>query len=566
MEISELSRERIETYADWYSVSYDRYGVGPEKATPKQQKKLRRMVTVSFGYTFEKSEASDETVNALSDAAFWMLMKSCYDNVQAIGTEKKRNFDRFSEGLNEEAKNAIWCMIENLIFTPVLRKVGNDLEIDVDYGEGYERKLILLNVEGVPEGKFDTFCFAEGNLLPDGDGYKLVGQAENFEDESVMPFAIHFTDAKVSVNINRAEETTFFLNPWHHLRSIGNVILEKANLPGEYLNVQERKLLPVLRELRILGGWGNPEEIHKIELPLLKERAKNHSLEKLVREIEKREKEYPNDKKREHAADTLIDELNRIENETLWRDIFYEVCESQKEYPGMAQTHAPETVAEIRAQIEETLHKQGYTGTYPDFIKVAPIKGIHLADSYNMSYFVGCEKRVAHHIHCTEMWFNDHIAIEFLCGTQRLKKGEEPTDIWTCLFNANGRRFFNSVIYESEYTDESGEVLSDDLGGRIAIAVKKAELKPLTKSERKEVGEFPGWIIFLLVFILMGGLFGLFMTVGFMALTPLLLWLFGEGDSIGELFMMAPWLDMFFMSWLLFGGVMGVITVLAKRK
>ena len=70
----------------------------------------------------------------------------------------------------------------------------------------------------------------------------------------------------------------------------------------------------------------------------------------------------------------------------------------------------------------------------------------------------------------------------------------------------------------------------------------------------------------LLVFILMGGLFGLFMTVGFMALTPLLLWLFGEGDSIGELFMMAPWLDMFFMSWLLFGGVMGVITVLAKRK
>ena len=192
--------------------------------------------------------------------------------------------------------------------------------------------------------------------------------------------------------------------------------------------------------------------------------------------------------------------------------------------------------------------------------------GIHLADSYNMSYFVGCEKRAAHHIHCTELWFNDHIAIEFLCGTQRLKKGEEPTDIWTCLFNANGRRFFNSVIYESEYTDESGEVLSDDLGGRIAIAVKKAELKPLTKSERKEVGKIPGWIIFLLVFILMGGLFGLFMTVGFMALTPLLLWLFGEGDSIGELFMMAPWLDMFFMSWLLFGGVMGVITVLAKRK
>ena len=54
---------------------------------------------------------------------------------------------------------------------------------------------------------------------------------------------------------------------------------------------------------------------------------------------------------------------------------------------------------------------KGYKGTYPDFVKYEKLKGLHLEESYNVTYFVGMEKRVVYRIYCNEfynenLWYN----------------------------------------------------------------------------------------------------------------------------------------------------------------
>lgn len=568
MDLKQIDRNNIEIFGNAYSIACDRYEEKPEMLSAGKQKKLRRFIERNLDMDEYPERVLQYIGKEVSDADFHAFMKACYEEVQENGTERKQRFDRFSEGLDEEVKSAIWCLIEQSIFTPEIRRVGNDVEIDVEFGEGYERTLILKDAENVPEGKWDTFCFADsGGLLPDGNGYKLVGTAEKFETEEATLFAIRFSGAAVRVSVYRADEAVFFLSPWYHLHMIGNVILEKAKIPGEYLNEKEKALLPLLREIRTLTDWYVAEhDVYTLELPHLKKYALDCGLVKLAEESEAKEGTFVSSKQRSRAVEKLHAVFNMERNEALWRRIFDEVRESQAAYPSCAYVHAPDILEEKRREITEQLAAHGYSGTYPDFIKIAPIRGVHLAESYNMSYFVGPEKCAARHIHCTEVWFNDHVMIEFLCGTQLLRKNKVPGDIWSCLFNAKGRRYYNTISYECDYTDEDGTVCSQDLNERTTIAVKKAELRRLTKAERKAAGDVSGWILFLLVFIIMGGLFGLAMTLGFMVLLPVILFLLGEGGEIGAVYWELSWLDLFLIAWVLFGGAMGLITVWAKRK
>lgn len=175
---------------------------------------------------------------------------------------------------------------------------------------------------------------------------------------------------------------------------------------------------------------------------------------------------------------------------------------------------------------------------------------------------------LCYHIHCTEEYFDEHLTVQFVCGTELLRKNETAGDIYSCLFNAKGRRLFQTVSYESEHINLDGENETDDLEQKVQIAVKKAELTKLTKEERKAMGDFgiSYWKLYLSVFVVMGGLFSVFMTIGFMLIAVAACLIFAQPQTIPSMFTEVPWWKLFLLTWVLFGGAMGIVTVLAKRK
>ena len=98
--------------------------------------------------------------------------------------------------------------------------------------------------------------------------------------------------------------------------------------------------------------------------------------------------------------------------------------------------------------------------------------------------------------------------------------------------------------------------------------MKRAELKKLTKEEREAVQDLgiSKLLLLFFVFFFMGGFFALFMTMGFMLIEVLLCLIFGMPREISVLFAETPWWMLFASVWVLFGGAMGIITILAKRK
>ena len=165
------------------------------------------------------------------------------------------------------------------------------------------------------------------------------------------------------------------------------------------------------------------------------------------KESSKREFETaPNSKKRENRIRKLVSRLNSQKYEPLFRELYGRIARSQEEYPVRAEACCPpELLREKRAKIQTGMESLGYTGSYPDFIKCGTIRGIHPVGSYEKLYFVGMEKRAVFHIHCREFVVGEGLGIEFLCGTELLRKGESAGDICSCLFNAGGRRYFKTV-------------------------------------------------------------------------------------------------------------------------
>lgn len=571
MDISKISFNFIELFDLSYTTAQAVFGTDPAAAPPKMQKKIRKWVQKTYiGQEAYPPGVAKFIGGDISDADFIRFLKACHNHVQENGTHKKQLFEIFSSELPEDAKHALWALLEHDPYCGSIRKVGADAQIDIEYGAGYDRTLTLHNASCIPEGDFDCLSFENGSLVKPGNEYRLVGEAQNYDTDICTPFAIHFTDAKVDIRLYRSDEQTFSGTPWMHLQSIASTILNKYFLPGDYLNAREKELLPLLAEISKLSYWAQiPEEFLGGGFPLLKSYTRKHRFPELLLMLEKLEQQYSNNKKKDHIIQKLAAKLNQQKYEPLWRNLYALLVESQAEYPAKASACcSEETLLRIRSDIQWLMESHGYSGTYPDFVKTGAIPGIRLAESYDMSYFVGLEKHVNYRIHCTEDWFNGHLMIDFLCGTQLLRKGEDAGDIYSCLFNAKGRRFFQTVSWEHEYAAPDGETKSDNLEQCVQIAVKKTELRKLTKEEQTALMGFdlPGWQLFFLIFMVTGGLFGIFMTLGFMLIGVVICLLFGQPQVIPDLFAEIPWWGCLAFCWVAFGGSMGIITVLAKRK
>ena len=261
---------------------------------------------------------------------------------------------------------------------------------------------------------------------------------------------------------------------------------------------------------------------------------------------------------KEVALAELTNVLSQIEYKPLWDEIFNNITESQKEYPPFQLKNN-----EHKKIIDTVIQKHGFSGTYPDYLKVSETKGIINENAYGVTYTIANEKNAVCRVHCQEYSIERNIAgISFLCGTAFLEEGApaEIADIYYCAFNSKGKTLLNTVEY---FKGHNG---NGDLATAAAIAAKRAERVKLTKAEKKYQRNYaPSFMsAFLPMYILGGGFF----SIGFTLISALIVIITAlvAGENVGEFLKDIPWLFVITFTWLGFGGAMGIITALSNRK
>ena len=472
--------------------------------------------------------------------------------------------------VDKAAKSALKKLLE-LEFWPEIKSVGSDIKIITDDTPAFRRILTLKNADAVPMGKEGYYCQNLGMVLKkEQNRFCFYGELEGPVEELTIPFALTFENAEVEVEIyNSCNNMTFWENPWDFMRTISFAIGMKADLPGDYCNAEEKELLPLIKEIVALEYWIELPEQELFSFGELKRLAHQYGYNNAENMLGKLETIKPSDNAFYKTVKKLIAILCQKQCEPLWRGIYNIIAESQAEYPNRVDSLCDkELLMSVRNDIQTLMESKGYIGTYPDFVKDGVLNGIHLEYSYNMTYFVGMEKRVQYHIHCYESFEeNDYLSIQFLCGAAFLKKDEQETDIYDCLFNAKGRRLFHTVHHYIPLQPEE-DAEPDNLETSVTIAVKKAECIKLTKEEQKEYyGKLiPGWGMFWWVFLIGGGMFGVAMTLIAMLLCIITTAAFGLFADIPEMLKTMPWGLFLAIGWIGFGGAMGIVEVLAHRK
>ncbi len=266
----------------------------------------------------------------------------------------------------------------------------------------------------------------------------------------------------------------------------------------------------------------------------------------------------------------LTNGLCAREWEPLWRAIYEIICRSQEEYPVRVEQRCDaEQIKKMREKIQLFMHSQGFSGTYPDFRKTGDIHGVHLYESYGLTYLCAAEKKAQMYIRCVEtLGGNDRTVVHFLCGTALKQKDSKVSDIIGCLFHNKGRRLFwwvrdYDTVYDEETTQSDCRIMQ-----MAQIAVKKVQLQKLTKEEKKfySFGSSDGLGLFWLWLLFGGGLFGVAMVVAFMLMGSLIFALFGQWQQIPSMLVSYPWGWMLLFCWAGFGLPMGLISLIAKRR
>ncbi len=571
IDISKLRGEFISKLAGAYLHATVVFGTDPIEASEAKQRKIRKWISNQYiELVHELPEEANIFSIENSDKDVLLLLKECVDLEKSLTKKKEDKFEVDFSTVEETAKSALRKLLQ-LEFWPEIKVVGSDIKIITDDSPAFRRILTLKNVDAVPMGKEGYYCQnLEMVLKKEQNRFCFYGELEDPVEETAIPFALTFENAEVEIEVyNSCNNVTFWENPWDFLRTISFAIAMKVDLPGNYCNSKEKDLLPLIKEIFALEYWMELPEQDLFSFSELKKSAQQYGYNKAEILLNKLETIKPGDIAFYKPAKKLIAILCEKQCEPLWRDIYNKIIESQAEYPNKVDSLCDKNLlASVRNDIQTLMESKGYIGTYPDFVKDGVLNGIHLEHSYNITYFVGMEKRVQYHIHCYESFEeNNYLTIQFLCGTAFLKKDEQETDVYDCLFNARGRRLFHTVHhYIPLQTEEDAE--ADNLENSITIAVKKAECTKLNKAEQKEYyGKLiPGWGMFWWIFLISGSMFGIAMTLIMMLLCIITTAVFGLFADIPEMLKTMPWGAVLAIAWIGFGGAMGIVEVLAHRK
>jgi len=453
-------------------------------------------------------------------------------------------------------------------FVPKIELQDGDARFLAVSNTAFDLMLTLKEADGIPADKEGYLFIGEGLVYnTDTCRYVLYGTAEDMVKDLQHPIAITFEDAICTVQVyNSTSSAPYFETPWEYLCAISHGILHKQMFCPAALNDKERALLPLIKEVIALDYWLDEQWQAGLSFPNLRALAEKYGIKKALPLFDRLSGCEYNSPAFNKTAKKITALLNLKSSEGMFYEIKGLIDLSQADYP--ARKIDCERLPAIREQITALLHGHGFSGTYPDFYKEGDMKGIHLTESYDVTYFVGMEKHVTYRIRCMESMDDDYLTVQFLCGTALLKKGESADDIIDCLFDAKGRRLFATIHY-SEYLGEPFEGYQpDDLSLCVKLAVKKVQLQKLTKQEQIACHGMmlPGFGMFLSLFIIGGGLFGVMMTVGMMLICALITAIFGMASEIPAMLAEMPWGFCLAFCWISFGGIMGLLTVLAKRK
>ncbi len=466
-------------------------------------------------------------------------------------------FSQIIADLPEDVQRALenlyapWDIVETY-------QIGADWHIRMEDAASCRLTLVLENAENIPCEPFDFF--RPETLTKDGDKFQLSGTLypeETNDTSNIIPCRLQCTGFHVNVqHFSAMGGYGLWDTPWDYLQETAKAICYRSAL---FVNDRERELLPLAEELSSFTCSS------ETKYPVLTELLQRHGCKKGVRLLSRMEKCQHGSKRLGGLTRKLLDTLNQVRYEPIFREIYGQLLESQAEYPTKAEALCPpELLQAVRSELWQRLEQYGYAGSYPTFRRKKFLPGIHLAESYGVCYWAGMKRNTRFYIHCEELLEGDQLRLRLISGTAMLRRGEKTKGIFSCLFNAKGRRFFHSVDCTLP-TDTQPPV---NLAQSVKAAVKKAGLRPLSRKEKKEIGQTPkaGFGTFLTLLLVCGGLFALGL-VGTLTLTAfgVLYWLDGLTAATNFL-LQYPWWAFFAAAWVLFGLPIAAMTVAARNK
>ena len=416
-----------------------------------------------------------------------------------------------------------------------IRREGQDYVVESPAHWSFWYRARLIDASGMPGEKKVGF-FDPYELKDEVDGYMLTGQVSDLDYENEEDVQLRFSDAETTFGNLRLEPIDRYGRPWQCLADCGRELLHKAEMAEELLNDRERAILPMLRELGMVTGYGSDEDISGFN------HLRARFTPELHRYLDQMERSKKNWKKYRKSADQLLNRLNRIEYLPLWKKIRDEIADTQTEYPASVQV-SPEVVRKIEAG----LHSRGYCGSYPEFVKMGTIERSRLLKSHGTYRWVRKGTPAVFHIRVVELNMGQ---LQFLCGAELLAEGEQSLSFDSCGFDARGRRFLRDVTWTE----------GDDLDRKLHLAAKKAELRKLTRQE-KDFGELV-WPLFLVAVLGCGGFAAVCMTVGLALVAGLVLLLFGGADAMWNVLTVLPYGKVFWFTLVTVGGTLGALILL----
>ena len=416
-----------------------------------------------------------------------------------------------------------------------IRREGQDYVVESPAHWSFWYRARLIDASGMP-GEKEIGFFDPYELKDEVDGYMLTGQISDLDYENEADEELRFTDAETTFGNLRLEPVVRYGRPWQCLSDCGRELLHKAEMAEELLNDRERAILPMLRELGMVTGYGADEDISGFDHLRARFTPELHPY------LDQMERSKKNWKKYRKSADQLLKRLNRIEYLPLCRKIRDEIAATQTDYPASTQVSS-----EVVRKIEEGLHSRGYSGSYPEFVKTETIERSRVLKSHGACRWVRKGTSAVFHIRVVEQNVGQ---LQFLCGTELLYDRELCLGFDSCGFDAKGRRFLRDVTWTE----------GDDLDRKLHLAAKKAELRRLSRQE-KDFGELL-WPLFLVALLGFGGFAAICMTIGMALVAGLVSLLFGGTDAVWNVLSALPYGKVFWFTLATVGGTLGALVLL----
>ena len=416
-----------------------------------------------------------------------------------------------------------------------IRREGQDYIVESPAHWSFWYRARLMDASGMPTEKEIGF-FDPYELKEDDNFHILTGQVSDLDYENEEDVQIRFSDAETTFGNLRLEPVDRYGRPWQCLADCGRELLHKAEMAGELLNDRERAILPMLRELGMVMGYGSDEDISGFDHLRARFTPELHPY------LDEMERSVKNWKKYRKSADQLLNRLNRVEYLPLWKKIRDEIANTQNDYPVSAQV-SPEVVRKIEAG----LHSRGYSGSYPEFVRTGTIERSRLLKSHGTCRWAQKGTPAVFHIRVVELNMGQ---LQFLCGTELLPDGAQSLGFDSCGFDTKGRRFLRDVTWNE----------GDDLDRKLHLAAKKAELCKLTRKE-KDFGELL-WPLFLVALLGFGGFAAVCMTIGLALVAGLVSLLFGGADAMWNVLTILPYGKVFWFTLAIVGGTLGALLLL----